>query len=173
MALKDILFNNIFTKCFSVDIRLCFEDFDRIQEETLSIVAQYIRHIHMAKQKEAVKFHFDGVEMNLNLNCGIFIMSSPNYGLFSKLCVSRKIIIIRHYILNNFCIIFPLHRPDNLKVLFRPITMMQPDWQKIVEISLCCSGFRMANSLAKKITELYKMCSNLFAPQKHYDFGKF
>lgn len=90
MALKDILFNNIFTKCFSVDIRLCFEDFDRIQEETLSIVAQYIRHIHMAKQKEAVKFHFDGVEMNLNLNCGIFIMSSPNYGLFSKLYVYRK-----------------------------------------------------------------------------------
>lgn len=50
--------------------------------------------------------------------------------------------------------------------------MMHPDWQKIAEISLFSSGFRMANTLAKKITELYKMCSDLFAPQKHYDFGK-
>lgn len=134
----------------------------------------------MAKQKQATKFHFDGVEMNLNLNCGVFVMSSPNYKLFSKLYVLFialfvHVFVIFHYYSEFTTIFTPYfrsYRPDNLKVLFRPITMMKPDWQKIAEISLFSSGFRMANTLAKKITELYKMCSDLFAPQKHYDFGK-
>lgn len=63
------------------------------------------------------------------------------------------------------------YRPDNLKVLFRPITMMQPDYEKIAEISLSSDGFKNAKSLARRIIELYEICSNLLLPQQHYDFG--
>lgn len=56
-------------------------------------------------------------------------------------------------------------------MLFRPVTMMQPDYEKIVEVSLGSNGFENAKSLARRIIELYEICSNLLSPQQHYDFG--
>lgn len=82
------LFLVSFRETFSIffhEFRLCFEDFDRIKEQTLSIVAQQIRIIQMAKQKQIPKFLFDGIEMKLDFNCSIFIMSNPNRSTNSKL----------------------------------------------------------------------------------------
>lgn len=65
-----------------------------------------------------------------------------------------------------------ISRPTNLKTLFRPVTMVQPDALKICEISLYASGYNNAESIAKKITKLYEICTDLLPSEAHYDFGK-
>jgi dynein heavy chain len=61
--------------------------------------------------------------------------------------------------------------PDNLKALFRPVTMIVPDLQQICEIMLFSEGFQMARTLAKKMTVLYKLSAEQLSKQFHYDFG--
>ena len=47
--------------------------------------------------------------------------------------------------------------PDNLKALFRPVTMVVPDFLLICENMLMSEGFTMAKILAKKMCVLYKL----------------
>ena len=49
--------------------------------------------------------------------------------------------------------------PDNLKVLFRPVSMMIPDYGLIAQIMLFAEGFESAKPLSKKMTQLYKLSS--------------
>lgn len=49
--------------------------------------------------------------------------------------------------------------PDNLKVMFRPVAMMIPDYGLIAEIMLGAEGFANAKMLSKKMTKLYSLSS--------------
>jgi len=55
----------------------CFDDFNRISIEVLSVVAQQILCVLSALAERAKSFVFDGQEINLVLSCGILITMNP------------------------------------------------------------------------------------------------
>lgn len=61
--------------------------------------------------------------------------------------------------------------PDNLKSMFRSISMMVPDSKLIAEITLFGEGFRDTLNLANKVYVLFLLCRQQLSKQDHYEFG--
>ncbi|KAL3846382.1 hypothetical protein ACJMK2_017380 [Sinanodonta woodiana] len=124
----------------------CFDEFNRINIEVLSVVAQQILSILSALAAGSQRFVFEGREIDLVWSCGIFITMNPGYAGRTEL-------------------------PDNLKSMFRPIAMVVPDSNLIAEIILFGEGFGNTKLLAKKVFTLYSLASQQLSKQDHYDFG--
>ena len=130
----------------------CFDEFNRIDIEVLSVVAQQVLSIMDAVARfeatggQEASMHFMDNYIQVRPECGIFITMNPGYAGRTEL-------------------------PDNLKSLFRPVAMMVPDLALIAEVMLHAEGFTESAILAQKMTTLYSLMTQQLSKQDHYDFG--
>ncbi|XP_053153093.1 dynein axonemal heavy chain 9 isoform X3 [Hemicordylus capensis] len=124
----------------------CFDEFNRISVEVLSVVAVQVKSIQDAIRDKKQNFNFLGEDIKLVPSVGIFITMNPGYAGRTEL-------------------------PENLKALFRPCAMVVPDFELICEIMLVAEGFIEARLLARKFITLYQLCKELLSKQDHYDWG--
>jgi dynein heavy chain, axonemal len=145
----------------------CFDEFNRISIEVLSVVATQVKVVQDNVKKFSIvanrdpefqhlpaglppvkigEFFFEGDTISLVPTVGMFITMNPGYAGRTEL-------------------------PENLKALFRSCAMIRPDLKPICENMLMSEGFQGARILAIKFVTLYELSSELLSKQAHYDWG--
>ncbi|XP_055916348.1 cytoplasmic dynein 2 heavy chain 1 [Eupeodes corollae] len=127
----------------------CFDEFNRLQEATLSAISMLIQPIQIALKEKSEQVQIAEKTVNINHHCGIFVTLNPageEYGGRQKL-------------------------PGNIQALFRPIVMQQPEPKEISRVMLFVEGFKTAHEIGDRIVELFDLCKKMLSTQRHYDWG--
>ncbi|RYH31858.1 hypothetical protein EON65_01740 [archaeon] len=124
---------------------VCLDEFNRIDIEVLSVIAQQLLVLREGRQSQKTTINFMGIQIPL-VDHHVIITMNPGYAGRTEL-------------------------PDNLQVCFRPVSMMVPNYALIAEIMLFAEGFGDAKNLSRKMCKLYILCSEQLSQQPHYDYG--
>ena len=137
---------NIFKGLASSGAWGCFDEFNRLIPEVLSVCSVQFKSVCDGVKAESARVVIESDEVSLDPTCGAFITMNPGYLGRSEL-------------------------PEGLKALFRPITVMVPDLVLICENMLMAEGFTEGKILASKFYGLYSLLRDLLSKQLHYDWG--
>ena len=127
----------------------CFDEFNRLSIDQISIISDQIRAIQIALKNKAFTLTLIGRNVEIDLNSALFITLNPAGDDYKGRA----------------------HLPENLKLLFRPICMGKPDTLKVIEVLLLIKGFSNYLSLARKLLLLFESLQFSLSPQKHYIWG--
>lgn len=127
----------------------CFDEFNRLQEATLSAISMMIQPLQVAIKAKESSVAIGSDKIPLNLHCCIFVTLNPagdEYGGRQNL-------------------------PTNLQSLFRPIVMQQPEPRDIARVLLFAERFHHADIIGGQLVEVFQMAQEILSPQRHYDWG--
>jgi dynein heavy chain len=124
----------------------CFDEFNRLVPEVLSVCTVQFKAVCDAIKAGLRRFMLQGDEINLDPEVGCYITMNPGYLGRSEL-------------------------PEGLKALFRPITVMVPDFKLIMENMFMGEGFTESKALGLKFSTLYALNKDLLSNSKKYDWG--
>jgi len=137
---------NIFKGLASSGCWGCFDEFNRLLPEVLSVCSVQFKAVTDGIRNKTKRIVIEGDNISLNPSCGAFITMNPGYLGRAEL-------------------------PEGLKALFRPITVVVPDLELICENMLMAEGFIEAKILAHKFVTLYMLSRDLLSKAMHYDWG--
>ncbi|XP_021709178.1 cytoplasmic dynein 2 heavy chain 1 [Aedes aegypti] len=127
----------------------CFDEFNRLQEATLSAISMLIQPLQIALKDQQQEVQLSNETVPLNHHCCVFVTLNPageEYGGRQQL-------------------------PLNLQALFRPIAMQAPRPQQIARVTLFVEGFKNADRIGDQIVELFELAKKMLSKQRHYDWG--
>ncbi|KAL0208896.1 hypothetical protein P9112_011483 [Eukaryota sp. TZLM1-RC] len=129
----------------------CFDEFNRLSPEVLSFVSNEIFEIQKSIKNSDRSAKLSFRTADLHKFTALFVTMNPlssNYKGRNEL-------------------------PENLKTLFRPVSMEKPDLEDISRVLLLSQGFspEFVENYSSKIVELFRLCKSEMSDQHHYDFG--
>ncbi|KAK9472278.1 dynein heavy chain, N-terminal region 1-domain-containing protein [Dipodascopsis tothii] len=145
----------------------CFDEFNRLNEQILSAVSSQIQSIQSGLKEGAgeARIELSGRSIEITRGTGKWLSDKVS----RKRCLTQTLLGV--FVTMNPGYAGRSNLPDNLKQLFRSISMVKPEKELIAEVILYSQGFAAAAPLSQKVVGVFEALAGRVSPQPHYDFG--